>query len=203
VSPHFPTASDYSAGIILFEKPQVVCVELHQSVVEDFMRVMKLPTRTPEEEKFYKAEEGDGVVAMMEAAWEVGAEIYGIEPKRGYDVHESDYKTGLEGKFWKFLEKSWGKIHHHLFDKKAEKNPETIQTSFWTPKMEAARRWIWKHECFPAYRRVSLEREEFYASRLVELEKERGEDTKIFFFVNYGHKWNTLKEVQARTQAET
>jgi len=64
--PHDLTASDYSTKIILNERPKVVCVELHQSVVDDLIGVMKLATRTSEEEEFYRAEAGDGIVAIIE-----------------------------------------------------------------------------------------------------------------------------------------
>lgn len=69
--PHDPTASDYSAKIIIDERPKDVCVELHQSVVDDLMRVMKLATRTTEEEDFYRAEAGDGIVAIIESTWKI------------------------------------------------------------------------------------------------------------------------------------
>ena len=193
--PHDPTASNYSAKIILNARPSVVCVELHPSVLDDLIAVMKLTTRTPEEEEFYRAEAGDGIVAIIESAWKVGAEIYGLEPEKGYTIYKSDYKTGIEGKFWNFVEKSWGVVAGYI-DRKGESNPDMYQSSFWAPKIEDIRRWIWKHQCFPAYKRVSLDREKAYASRLIALQAQKGEEMKIFFFVGGGHKWNTLKEIQ-------
>jgi len=197
--PHFPTAGNYSAKIILKEKPEVVCVELHQSVLEDLIRVVKKKPaeRTREERRFYRAERGDGIVAIIELAWRVGAEVYGLEPKKGYDIYRSDYKTGLEGKFWRFLEKLWKAIAGYS-DRKGERDPDWCQRSPWAPRIEDVRRWIWKHECYPAYERVSLQRERAYASRLIHLERERGKKAKIFFFVGYGHKWNTLKEINRK-----
>lgn len=198
--PHFATASEYSANLILAEKPDIVCVEMHQENLETLIQLMSKTKPSPDEEKHICSAAGDGLVAIIEASWNVGADIHGIEPKKGYDIHKSDYKTGLEGKFWDFVEKSWGRIAAY-FDKKGEANPSMYQTSFWASKIEAVRRWIWKHQCFPAYKRVSLERERAYASRLVELERERGEDTKILFFVGGGHKWNTIEEI-AKTKEQ-
>jgi len=92
------------------------------------------------------------------------------------------------------MEKSWGIVAGYI-DRRGDNNQDIYQSSFWASKIEDVRRWIWKHQCFPAYKRVSLEREEAYASRLVALEDQKGDNAKIYFFVGGGHRWNTLKEV--------
>lgn len=158
---------------------------------------MRKSDRTPEEDEYVDLMAGDGLVAIVESCWEIGAEILGLEPEKGYTIYKTDYKGGLGGGLWKALEKLWG-IMAGYYDKKGDENPDVYQSSFWAPRVEGIRRWIWEHECFPAYKRVSLDREEAYATRLVTLERQRGEAVRIFFFVGAGHKWNTLKEIDNR-----
>ncbi len=205
--PHHRNADKYVRELVGRDRPDVVGVERHEDVLGDLSKLLERGPRTDEEERTIRVEAGDGIVAAVESSKATGSVIVGLEPSRGYDISVSDRKPGYLGRLWKGFDRCWQENIYSKCHRKGELDPSIYQSSRVLPVVEGVQRWIWKNAWYRAYKTASVDREEAYAHRLIQLDQEKsvqlGRPARINFFVGAGHKWNTERLIRKLRRRDT